>query len=340
MILTPTQVLQELERRHYRSIYFLQGEEHYYIECIVRHVEEQVLAPSAKDFNLRILYGKEQTLSTLLTHAQRYPVMSDRQVVVVKEAQDLQDIRKATGQKILANYLRSPHGATILVFVYRGKALDTKSTLGKLLAQYTAFVHAKKIYENQLSAWITSYVEAKGLTITPKASLMLQERVGNDLTQLAAELDKIHLRLQPATEIQDSTLADCVGFHRQFNVFELQQALARRHVSKAYQIVLYWRANPKDHPAIPVVALLSSFFSKVLLVHHASDTSQQILASRLRISPYFVQDYVLAAQHYALAKVVDNLHHLHEADLHLKGIDYPACTENEVLKELIFQLMQ
>ena len=240
---------------------------------------------------------------------------------------------------MLANYLQFPHGATILVFVYRAKALDTKSALGKLLAEYTALVHAKKVYESQLSAWITSYVEAKGLTITPKANLMLQERVGNDLAKLAAELDKIHLRLQPATEIQDETLAAFVGSHRQFNVFELQQALARRHVLKAYQIVLYWRGNPKDHPAIPVVALLSSFFSKVLLVHHASDKSQRALASRLRISPYFVQEYVLAAQHYALAKVMDNLYHLHSADLRLKGIDYPACAENEILKELIFQLM-
>ena len=339
MPVTPQQVLSALKHQQYAPVYFLQGEEPYYVDLITRYIEDKVLRETEKSFNLTIVYGKDQTMDQVLTHARRYPVVAARQVVIVKEAQELQDLRREEGQKLLSNYVKAPQPATLLVFAHKHKTLDARTTLGKVLAQHGVVVHAKKVYDSQLPAWITNYVQAKGLTITQKASLMLQELVGNDLTRLASELDKVRLNLRPGNEINDVTIQAYVGVSKQFNVFELQKALARQDVRKANQIVLYFATNPKNNPAIPLVALLFSFFSKVLLVHHAQDKSQQALAKVLQINPYFVQEYLLAAQHYPLPKAIENIHHLHQADLQLKGVDYPTLEEGAILKELIFKLM-
>lgn len=336
---TPRQVLNALQEQTYAPVYFLQGEEPYYIDFITGYIEEHVLSAAEKSFNLTVVYGKDQTMSQVLTHARRYPVAAARQVVIVKEAQELQDLRKEEGQKLLTNYLQAPQPATLLVFSYKHKALDARTTLGKLLAQYGVVMHAKKVYDNQLPAWIGRYVQAQGLTITQKASMMLQELVGNDLTRLASEVDKVRINLQRGDEIDDAAIQAYVGVSKQFNVFELQKALAHQDVYKANQIVLYFAANPKNNPVIPLVNLLFIFFSKVLLVHHTKDKSQQDLASVLQVNPYFVQEYLLAAQHYPLSKAIENIHHLHQADLQLKGIDSPALEEGAVLKELIFKLM-
>lgn len=336
---TPQQVLVELKRRQYASVYFLHGEEPYYIDLITRYVADNVLSTAEKDFNLTIVYGKDQAMSQVLTYARRYPVAAERQVVIVKEAQELLDLRREAGQKLLTNYVKAPQPATLLVFAHKHKTLDARTTLSKILAQHAVLVHAKKLYDNQLPAWIADYVRAKGLTITEKASLMLQELVGNDLTRLASELDKVQLSLQAGSEVNDAVIQEYVGVSKQFNAFELQKALATQDVFKANQIVLHLAANPKNNPAIPLVALLFNFFSKVLLVHHAKDKSGQALAKALRINPYFIQEYLLAAQCYPLPKVIENIHCLHQADLQLKGIDYPTIEEGQILKELIFKLM-
>lgn len=339
MLLTPKQVLDALKSQKYAPVYFLQGEEPYYIDFITGYIEEKVLNTAEKGFNLTVVYGKDQTMAQVLTHARRYPVAAARQVVIVKEAQELQDLRKEEGQKLLANYVQAPQPATLLVVAYKHKILDARTPLGKVLAQYGVVMHAKKVYDNQLPAWIMHYVQARGLAITPKASLMLQELVGNDLTRLASELDKVRLNLQSRNEIDDTAIQAYVGVSKQFNVFELQKALAHQDVYKANQIVLYFAANPKNSPAIPLVNLLFTFFSKVLLVHHAKDRSQQALAKALQVNPYFIQEYLLAAQHYPLPKTIENIDHLHQANLQLKGIDSPTLEEGAVLKELIFKLM-
>lgn len=335
----PQQVFTELKRQQYAPVYFLQGEEPYYIDLITRYIEDNVLSTAEKGFNLTIVYGKDQTMGQVLTHARRYPVAAERQVVIVREAQELPDLLREEGQKLLTSYVKAPHPATLLVFAHKHKTLDARTALSKVLAQHAVLVHAKKVYDSQLPAWITDYVRAKGLTITEKASLMLQELVGNDLTRLARELDKVQLNLQEGGEINDAIIQEYVGVSKQFNAFELQKALATHDVFKANQILLHLAANPKNNPAILLVALLFSFFSKVLLVHHAQDKSRQALAQALQVNPYFIQEYLLAAQHYPLPKVIENMHYLYQADLQLKGIDYPAIEEGQILKELVFKLM-
>jgi DNA polymerase III subunit delta len=339
MVHTPQQVLTALKQKKYTPVYFFQGEEPYYIDLLTSYIEENVLGASEKDFNLTVLYGKDQPMSEILTHARRFPMGSEWQVVIVKEAQEMQDLKREEARKHLEAYVQSPQPATLLVWAYKYKTLDERSSLGKVMARQATLVHAKKVYANQVGAWITAYVREKKLSITEKATLMLQEFIGNDLTRLSKELTKIHLNLEQATEIDDAMVQAYVGISRTFNAFELQKSLAQKDATKAHQIVRYFAANSKNNPAIPLVALLFSFFSKLLLLHHAKGKSAPALAQVLRVSPYFVQDYLLAAQSYPLSKVIENIQHLYQADLQLKGVDYPVTPEEQVLQELVFKMM-
>lgn len=336
---TPSQVLAWLQQQQYAPVYFLQGEEPYYIDLLTNYIEEHVLSEAEKGFNLTIVYGKDQSLRDILTHARRFPMGSERQVVIVKEAQELPDLRTEVGRKLLEAYVQSPQPATLLVLAHKYKTLDGRFSLSKVLAKEAVLVYAKKLYDHQIAGWITTYVREKSLRITDKAILMLQEFIGNDLARLANELDKIRLNLTEGSEIDDEMVQTYVGISRNFNAFELQKALASRDVRKASQILHYLAANPKSNPAIPLVGLLFTFFSKLLLLHHAKDPSETGLAQTLQVKLYFVGEYRHAAQHYPLSKVVENIHYLHQADLQLKGVDHPATPEAEILRELVFKLM-
>ncbi|HAN49478.1 MAG TPA: DNA polymerase III subunit delta, partial [Amoebophilaceae bacterium] len=193
MAYSPQQVLTALQQKQYAPVYFLQGEEPYYIDLLTNYMEENVLSASEKDFNLTVVYGKEQTMSEILTHARRFPMGSERQVVVVREAQELQDLNREEGRKYLEAYVKSPQPATLLVWAYKYKILDVRRSLGRVLAQQAVLVHAKKIYDHQVAAWITAYVRERGLSITEQATWMLQEFIGSDLARLANELNKIQL---------------------------------------------------------------------------------------------------------------------------------------------------
>jgi DNA polymerase III subunit delta len=339
MAYTPQQVLTALKQKIYAPVYFFYGEEPYYIDTLVNYIESNVLSAFEKDFNLTVVYGKDQFMHEILAHARRFPMGSERRVVIVKEAQELQDFNREEGRRLLEIYIQSPQPATLLVWAYKYKVLDSKKFLREVLAQKTVVVHAKKLYDNQVAAWIPAYVQGRGLSITEKATLMLQECTGNDLTKLANELEKIQLNLGGATNIDDVMVQAYVGISRKFNVFELQKALAQKDTMKALQIVLHFGENPGSNPAIPVVALLCSFFSKLLLLHHAKDKSVSVLAKVLQVSLYFVRDYLLAAKNYPLIKVIENIQHLHQADLQLKGVGYPVTPEGQILKELVLKMI-
>lgn len=339
MLYTPQQVLAQLQQKQYAPVYFLQGEEPYYIDWITNFIEKNVLSASEKDFNWTVVYGKDQSMQAILTHARRFPINSERQVVLVKEAQDLQDLKREEGRNLLETYLRSPQPSTLLVFAHKHQPLDAKKSLYKMLAQQVVFMHAKRLYDNQLGAWISTYLQERGWHITEKATWMLQECIGNDLTRIAHELHKVCLNLGNSKVIDDVMIQTYVGISKAFNAFELQKALARKEIFKAHQIVQHFEINPRNNAAIPLVALLFSFFSKLLRLHHAQSKSSESLAKLLQVSPYFVQEYLMASQHYSLPKVIENIHHLHQADLRLKGVAYPTTPEGQILKELVFKLM-
>jgi len=342
MAQSPDSVLKTLQNRQFAPVYFLQGDEPYYIDLIADFVEENVLSESERGFNQMVMYGKDVDVSTIINNAKRYPMMSDRQVVIVREAQEVQDFNTKSGQQQLETYLKNPMPSTILVICYKYKSMDGRKPLGKLLDKLAVLVEAKKMYDNQLPDWIARYVQERGYQIEDKAVQMLADFIGNNLKRMTNEIEKVLINLHKTDDqkvISPSVVQKYVGISKEYNVFELQKALAVRDVLKANQIISYFAANQKAHPIIPVIALLFTFFSKLLLVHQSSDKNERALAAVLKINPFFVREYKIAAVNYPLPKVIRNIHHLRQADQYAKGIDNTGGTDEQILKELIFKLM-
>jgi len=336
---TPEKVLGELKEGKYAPVYFLQGEETYYIDLISDYIEDNVLSETEKGFNETIMYGKDVSMSDVLTNAKRFPMMSERQVVIVKEAQQVNDLNKEQGQKLLIDYLKNPVGSTILVFCHKNKSLDKRKALGKIIDKHAVTVTTKKLYDNQVPAWIDQYLKSKSFSATPKAVQMLAESIGNNLERLSNEIDKILINFKEKVQVDEHMVQKYVGISKDYNVFELQKALMQKDVMKANKIVNYFEANARKNPIIPIIAILYSFYSKLLMVYGTKDRSERNLASVLRVSPYFVKDYMTAARYYDLAQVVSNIHHIKEADLKSKGVNNVSTGDGQLLRELVFKLI-
>lgn len=338
----PDQILQDLRQQRYAPLYFLQGEETFYIDQITQYIEEHVLSDSEKGFNQQVMYGKDADMGTILTSAKRYPMMSDRQVVIVKEAQEIQGFNTQEAQQQLEQYAKNPLPSTILVFCHKYKTLDARKSLSKVLDKFALLVNASKLYDNQVPEWIIRYVKQRGFAIESTAVQLLADYIGNNLQRLANEIEKVLINFRPedaGAAISPDHIQKYVGVSKEYNVFELQKALAVKDVAKANRIAHYFEANLKANPIIPIIALLFTFFSKLLLVHHATDKSERSLAGLLKINPFFVKEYRAAAANYPLPKVVQNIHHLRIADMHAKGIDNVGGSDAQILKELIFKLI-
>jgi DNA polymerase III subunit delta len=328
-----------IKAKKYEPVYILQGEETYYIDLISNYLEEYVLSDSEKGFNQVVLYGKDVTVANILTQAKRFPMMADRQVVIVKEAQDIQDLQKDTGIKLMLSYLANPLTSTILVLCHKHKTLDKRKELGKKADQLAVSLTFKKPYENQLPEFITGYVSEKGFRIEDEAVRVLAEYVGNDLSRLANEIDKVLIDSTKETPIKKDTVMSLVGMSKEYNIFELQKALINNDVYLAARIVAYIERNTKKNPVIPMVAFLYSFFSKVLIAVSLRASSEKELVTALKISPFAARDYSQASRRYSIEKVIENISLLKQADLKLKGVNSGSETEGDILKELIFRLM-
>lgn len=335
---SPESVLADIKDNKYAPVYFLQGEEPYYIDLISDAIEKNALKEAEKGFNQIIMYGKDAEVNKIITNARRYPMMSERQVVIVKEAQEIPDLNKEEGQRLLESYIKNPLPSTILVFAHKYKTLDGRKSLAKTVKDGAVLVTTKKLYDNKIPGWITNYVKAKGYTIDMKATQMLADFIGNNLSSLSNEIDKILINLKESTSINAAIVQRFVGISKEYNVFELQKALGVRDVVKANQIVNYFEANTKNNPIIPVIAVLYAYYSKLLQIHHTKDKSEKNIAALLQLNPFFVKDYLIAVRNYPLQKVIENIHHLRKADLQSKGIDTAGIAEGQLLRELVFKL--
>lgn len=335
----PDQVLKELKAGNYAPVYFLQGEEAFYIDQITNYIEEHCLQEADKGFNQTVLYGKDVSMGQVITNARRFPMMSDRQVVIVKEAKDIQDLNKDDGQKLLLDYLDNPVPSTVLVFAHKHKKLDGRKPLSKAVGKKALLVTTAKVKDWDLPKWIESCVSAKGLSIDYNSVQLLVEHVGNNLERLDNEISKIIVNLEGQKQISQEHIQKYVGINKDYNVFELQKALSTRDVLKATKIVNYFGANIRQHPIIPMLALLYSYSTKLLMLHSAKDKSDSGLASALRVPPFVLKEYKMAAGHYSLTKVMQNISHLREADLKSKGVNAGSQKEQEILRELIFKMM-
>lgn len=332
-------IMTALKARKFDPVYFLQGEESYFIDLISDHIEQHALSDAEKGFNQVILYGKDVSMATVLTNARRFPMMAEKQVVIVKEAQDIQDLNKELGIKLLLEYLKQPVPSTILVFCHKHKSLDKRRELGKNIEKLATTISGKKMYDNQLPDFLADYAREKQVNADMQAIQALCEFVGNDLNRLTNEFDKVTIGLQPGEAVTIDQVLSKVGVSKEYNIFELQKAIVQRDLLQAARIVNYFESNTKKNPVIPVVAFLYSFFSKLLIASGAPDKSDKGLLSVLKISPYAIRDYTLALRYYPAPKIAANISYLKETDLKLKGVNAGSADEGQLLRELIYRLM-
>lgn len=337
--MTAADILKDLKNRKFKPVYLLHGDEPYFIDVVSNYIEHHVLPEHEKGFNQTVLYGKDTDIMTVLNAAKRYPMMADYQVVLVKEAQDLkwgkEDDDKKSINPVLS-YLESPLPSTILVFCYKYGKFDKRKKTYKAIEKNGLVFESAALYDNKIPGWIEGYVSEKKYKIGPQASAMLAEFLGNDLSKIANELDKLMLNIAGGQEITVKQIQDNIGISKEYNVFELQTALARRDVVKANQIINYFDANQKNNPIVVVLANLYSYFSKILQWHYLKDKSQA--ARELGVNPYFVKDYEAAARTYDYGKSMQIISLLREYDLKSKGLDSSA-PYGELMKELLFKIM-
>ena len=331
-------ILQKLKNKNYEPVYFLQGEETYYIDRISDYIELKALEEHEKSFNQIILYGKDVNVITVLNQARRFPMMAERQVVIVKEAQEIIDLNREEGAKYLLDYLKNPVPSTILVFCHKHKSLDKRKELGKSIDKLCVAANFKKIYDNQLPAFIRMYLVENSLKMEDKAIEVLAEFVGNDLHRLTNEIDKIFIGQKTGTVISTTQVMLQVGISKDYNIFELQKAIIAKNSFTAQKIARYFASNTKKNPMIPLVAFLYAFFSKLLIVATSGVSSDKELVSTLKISPYAAKDYLQAMRNYNKEKIISNLHLLKEADLALKGVN-STDNDGESFRELVYRLI-
>ena len=339
--MTFEEIIGDLKKKIYRPVYFLQGEEPYYIDELVSYIEKNILSESEKEFNQTVVYGKEIDLVTLISYARRYPMMSSHQVIIVKEAQDMKSLfsKQKDDRDPFGEYLLKPTESTLLVFSYKYNKLDKRTKISKLIEKHAVLFDSKKIYDDKLPSWIEQYAKQNKLKINSKAVQMLAEYLGNDLSKIANEIDKLSLNLKPGEEVSPAMVEENIGVSKEFNIFELQNAIGNKNVFKAFQIADYFAENPKNNPMIMTIAQLYSYFVKVLTYHNLEDKSKNNAASVLGINPYFLSDYIKAAREYPAHNCMRNIAYIRDYDLRSKGVNNISTTDGALLKELIYKIL-
>ena len=331
--MTFDQIIADLHNKKYAPIYLLMGDEPYFIDVISDTIEEEVLDETEKAFNQIVVYGRDVDIDIVANHAKSFSMMGGYMVVIVKEAQDLKNI------EAFEKYLEVIPPTTILVFDYKYKKVDGRRAFVKKIEKMGGVVfESKKLYESNIPGWIQKYLTEKGYAITPKATQMLTDFLGTDLHKVRNELDKLIVALPNQKKIDDVDVERNIGISKDFNVFELQNALGKRDVVKAMQIVQHF-GESKDNPLFLTAISLFGYFTKILKVHYATDQSQNALAAAIGVSPFFVRDYQAAARNYSIADCVRCIAVLREFDLKSKGYNVGETPEKDLYREMIFKLL-
>jgi DNA polymerase III subunit delta len=346
------QILLDLKRKIFKPVYFLCGEETWYIDLLSDYIEKNILDEGDREFNQHIVYGKDLDLLSVISLARQFPMMSEHQVVIVKEAQNLRELGRGGGdddegnakpaagaaQQLLA-YVQNPQPTTILVFCYKYKTPDKRSALVKALQKNAVFLETKKMYDNQLPDWISGHVTEKGYKISPKSAFLMAEFLGNDLAKIDNEINKLIINLKAGEEISTELIQNNIGISKEYNIFELQNALGKRDVLRANQIVNYFSSNEKEHPMVMTVSSLYGYFSKILRYHFLADKNKFAAAQELGVNPFFVDGYAQAAAVYNTSKLKQIFSLLKEYDLKSKGVENASTVQGELLKEMVFRIM-
>ncbi len=314
-------------------MYFLYGEETYFIDEIVNTLEAEVLTEEQKGFDLSIFYGKDTDPDQLVGTAKQFPVTGDRKLVILKEGQQLRSIDKIQG------YVDNPSESTVFVVTYKGKKPDGRKSIFKTLKKNAVSLEAKKIYDNQMPDWVTRYCASKQIPIHPKAVVLLLENLGNNLQKIVNELEKLEILLGTGVEITEEHIEKHVGISKEYNLFELSNAVGAKNVNRATRIALHLANNEKNYPMQVVVTTLYNYFNKILRFHYLQDKSKGSVAQALGINPFFVQEYQIAARNYPIKKCVDIISELRNYDNQSKGIGNVSTKGGALLKELVYKIL-
>lgn len=348
---TIDEIKRDLKNKIYHPVYLLQGDEPYYIDAVTEMLENSVLDEMEKEFNQTVLYGKDCEVLSLISAAKRYPMMSNYQVVIIKEAQEIKalfpkakvkgddgDEEKSDSSPLL-NYFTHPLSSTLLVLAMKYKGLDKRGKLYKAIEKNGVVFESKKMYDDKLPKWIENYLAEKNSKITPKASLLMSEHLGNDLSRIANECDKLLVNIKSKETIDVHHIELYIGVSKEFNIFELQKALGKRDVYTCIKIANYFTANPKSNPIQVTLAMLYSYFSKILLFHSLQDKSRNGVAAALKVNPFFVDDYFTAGKNYSAEHVEKNISLLREFDLKSKGVGSSVMGNDDFMKEFVYKLI-
>lgn len=327
-------IIKSIRNKVFHPIYFLHGEEDYYIDQICEAINNNVLTEMEKEFNQSVVYGRDIDIASLVAMAKRYPMMANHQVILVKEAQNLKNIDD------LAPYAENPQPSTILVFCYKHGKIDGRKKLAVTLKKKNHIVfEAKPIFDNQIPGWIEDFVRSYNYDITPESSMMLAENLGSDLLRLSNEIKKLFISLPEGTKIIQQHIEENIGISKEFNIFELQRALGAKDILKANRIVLYFASDPRKYPVVMVIPMLYNYFINLMTIHALPDKSQRSVAAALSINPFFVKEYMNAYRNFSYTKLFKIIGYLRGYDMKSKGWENSGLPDSEIFKELIFKIL-
>lgn len=323
-------VLSNWKLKVFKPVYWLEGEEEYYINKLVEYAEHNILTDAEASFNLSVFYGKDANWADVVNACCRYPMFAEKQVVLLKEAQHMKDLDK------LENYIAKPLASTVFIVSYKEKKFDGRSRLGKLMKEksHVGLITTKKLYDNQLPEWTNELIRTKGYSISPKAQMLLVENIGNDLNRIDNEIEKLSVNLGERKNITEDDIERYVGISKEYNIFELQDAFGKKDLSKAVRIIQYFETNPKAFPIQLILPSIYSFFSKCFMSFGALGGDEKGIAIAIGVSPYFVKDYMAAINKYSFEGIERALLLLHEYNLKSIGINDSGTADGSLLKEL------
>jgi len=326
-------ILGDWKKKQFKPVYWLEGEEEYYIDKLMQYAEHEILSEADAGFNLTVFYGKDADWTAVINACRRYPMFAERQVVLLKEAQQMRDLEK------LEAYIGKPLGSTVFVVSYKEKKVDGRSKLAKLLKDKAEVLTTKKMYDNQLPEWASELVRQKGYSISQKALLLLVDHIGNDLSRINNEIDKLLVNLAGRNDITEDDIERYVGVSKEYNVFELQDAFAKKNKVKAIRIIQYFEGNPKAGPIQLILPSLYNFFSKTYMIFSQASQDEKSIAAAIGVHAFFVKDYMMAARNYNYAGVESALLLLHNYNLRSIGVGSAATEDASLLKEMVVKIM-
>jgi DNA polymerase III subunit delta len=326
-------IINEWQKKVFKPIYWLEGDEEYFIDRVIDYAEHRILSESEASFNLTVFYGKDAGWPDIINACRRYPMFAEKQVVILKEAQQMRDVEK------LEPYIENPLHSTILVISYKEKKVDGRTKFAKLIKEKGVLLTTKKIYDNQLPQWTEEMVNAKGYEINRKALMLLVDHIGNDLSRLANEIEKILINLGNRKTINEDDIEEFIGISKEFNVFEFQNAIATKDLSRCMRIIQYFEANPKAAPIQLILPSFYSFFSKLFMLYGSNSQDEKAVAAAIGVHPFFVKDYLLAAKHYKFPEVENAILKLHQYNLRSLGVGDAGTEDASLLKEMVYKII-